>query len=106
MTLPEMICRLPSQMLIVMTDWWSLLLPTTAASSLAWRHSCVNSRQRTSRNVPSATSRTEPGLPCTAKQMQAIMGELKNITNAEPVVTIKSAMKKRMLLSWKLWLML
>ena len=44
MTLPEMICRLPSQMLIVMTDWWSLLLPTTAASSLAWRHSCVNSR--------------------------------------------------------------
>ena len=47
---------------IVMTDWWSLLLPTTAASSLAWRHSCVNSRQRTSRNVPSATSRTEPGL--------------------------------------------
>ena len=62
MTLPEMICRLPSQMLIVMTDWWSLLLPTTAASSLAWRHSCVNSRQRTSRNVPSAISRTEPGL--------------------------------------------
>ena len=32
--------------------------------------------------------------PCTAKQMQAIMGELKNITNAEPVVTIKSAMKE------------
>ena len=31
--------------------------------------------------------------PCTAKQMQAIMGELKNITNVEPVVTIKSAMK-------------
>ena len=32
--------------------------------------------------------------PCTAKQMQAIMGELKNITNVEPVVTIKSAMKE------------
>ena len=31
--------------------------------------------------------------PCTAKQMQAIMGEMKNITNVEPVVTIKSAMK-------------
>lgn len=31
--------------------------------------------------------------PCTAKQMQAIMGEMKNITNVEPAVTIKSAMK-------------
>lgn len=31
--------------------------------------------------------------PCTAKQMQAITAEMKNITNIEPVVTIKSAVK-------------